>query len=347
MEMFRFAHPEYLYFGALIPMLMLAFIAARLQNKNNIRKFGNPVLLAGLMPFASGSRPIFKFILKMTALALLIIGIAQPQFGSKLKTVKKKGIELVIALDVSNSMMAGDIQPNRLEYSKRLISKLVDRMTNDKIGLIVFAGDAYIQLPITTDYASAKLFLSTVNTGIVPKQGTAIGAAISLAARSFSPQSEGSKAIVVITDGENHEDDAISAATDAAEKEIKIYTLGMGSEQGAPIPILKSNGESDFRRDKTGKIVVTKLNVEMLQQIAAAGDGGYISAANAQAGLNALFNELSKLEKKELESKIYADYDDQFQYFIAFALFLLLVDFLILERKNKQLMNFRLFKVKE
>ena len=278
----------------------------------------------------------------MLALAFIITGIARPQFGSKLKKVKREGVELIIALDVSNSMMAEDIQPNRLERAKRAISRLVDRLKDDKIGLIVFAGDAYTQLPITSDYNSAKLFLNAVNTQIVPKQGTAIGAAINLASRSFSPGGESSRAIIVITDGENHEDDAIAEAEAAVEKGIVVHTIGMGLPSGSPIPILR-NGQTDYLKDRDGNVVVTKLNEQMMEQIAAAGSGIYVRANNAQVGLNTLFSEINDMEKQEMESRSYSEYDDQFQYFFAVGLLLILMEFIILERKNRYLKNVKLF----
>jgi Ca-activated chloride channel family protein len=294
------------------------------------------------MPNVSASRPVVKFIILMIALGSIILGLARPQFGSKLKTEKRKGIELIIALDVSNSMMAEDIQPNRLERAKRAISQLVDKLSSDKIGLIVFAGDAYTQLPITADYVSAKLFLNSISPQMVPTQGTAIGAAINLGMKSFNPQFEGSKAMIIITDGENHEDDAIGAATEAAKQGIVIYTLGMGLPQGGPIPEFV-NGQKAYRKDRQGNVIVTKLDEQMLQKIAEAGNGAYIRANNSQVGLNNLFSEVNKMEKSELETQIYADYDDKFQYFIGFGIFLILIDFLILERKNKYLKNFKLF----
>jgi Ca-activated chloride channel family protein len=296
------------------------------------------------MPNASKSRPGWKFTIMLVAIALLVAGLARPQFGAKLQKVKRKGIELIIALDVSNSMLAEDIQPNRLGRAKRAISLLTERLSNDKIGLIVFAGDAYVQMPITTDYTSAKLFLSSINTSMVPRQGTAIGSAIDLAIQSFTPESESSKAIVVITDGENHEDNAGDMAEQAAENDIVVHTIGMGLPEGGPIPITKSNGQKDFKRDKNGEVVVTKLNEEMLQKIAAAGGGEYVRANNTEVGINAIYNEINKMEKTELESRIYSEYNDQFFYFIAAALLLLLVEVLLLERKNKFLKNFRLFK---
>ena len=340
--MFRIANPEYLYGLLVIPVLIALFWYSRIRRKQALALFGQKEILSVLMPNVSSGRPVLKFVILMLALGSIIIAIARPQFGSKLKTEKRKGIELIIALDVSNSMMAEDIEPNRLERSKRAISQLVDKLSNDKIGLIVFAGDAYTQLPITADYVSAKLFLNSISTNIVPTQGTAIGAAIELGMKSFNPQFQGSKAMIIITDGENHEDDAIGAAKAAAEQGIVIYTIGMGLPQGGPIPDY-SNGMKSYRKDREGNTVVTKLDEPMLQKIAEAGKGAYIRANNAQVGLNNLFNEVNKMEKSELETQIYADYDDKFQYFIGLALFLILLDFMVLERKNKYLKNFKLF----
>ncbi|MBV5312858.1 MAG: VWA domain-containing protein [Prolixibacteraceae bacterium] len=340
--MFRIANPEYLYALLVIPVLIAFFWYSRIQRRKALAMFGQKDILSVLMPNVSNGRPILKFIILMLALASIIVAIARPQFGSKLKTEKRKGIELIIALDVSNSMMAEDIEPNRLERSKRAISQLVDKLSNDKIGLIVFAGDAYTQLPITADYVSAKLFLSSISTNMVPTQGTAIGAAIELGLKSFNPQFQGSKAMIIITDGENHEDDAVGAAKAAAEQGVVVYTIGMGLPQGGPIPEY-TNGMKSYRKDREGNTVVTKLDEPMLQKIAEAGKGAYIRANNAQVGLNNLLNEVNKMEKSELETQIYADYDDKFQYFIALALFLILLDFMILERKNKYLKNFKLF----
>ncbi|WP_241558132.1 VWA domain-containing protein [Maribellus luteus] len=346
MEMFRFGNSEYLWGLLLIPLLTLFFAWSRIARRRALKKFGRREMLEQLMPFSSRTRPVVKFIVLMLALAFIVTGLARPQFGSKLKTVKREGVELIIALDVSNSMMAEDIQPNRLERAKRAISRLIDRLEDDKIGLIVFAGDAYTQLPITADYNSAKLFLNSVNTQIVPKQGTAIGAAIDLAHRSFTPGDKANKAIIVITDGENHEDDAIASAKAALEDGIIVHTIGMGLPSGSPIPVLR-NGQTDYMKDRDGNVVITKLNEQMLEQISAAGSGIYIRANNAQVGLNTLFDEINKMEKQEMESRTYSEYDDQFQFFFAIGLFLLLLEFVILERKNKYLKNIHLFKVKE
>nr|WP_321357801.1 VWA domain-containing protein [uncultured Draconibacterium sp.] len=342
MEMFRFANIEYLWGLLIIPLLALFFAWSRISRRRALKKFGQQEILGQLMPYSSGNRPVVKFIILMLALAFFIVGIARPQFGSKLKTEKREGVELMIALDVSNSMMAEDIQPNRLERAKRAISRLIDRLKDDKIGLIVFAGDAYTQLPITTDYNSAKLFLNSVNTQIVPKQGTAIGAAIDLARKSFTPNGEANKAIIIITDGENHEDDALASAKAALDEGAIVHTIGMGLPSGSPIPVFR-NGQTDYLKDRDGNVVVTKLNEQMLEQIAATGGGIYVRANNAQVGLNALFDEINKMEKQEMETRTYSEYDDQFQYFFAVGLFLLLLEFVILERKNKYLKRIKLF----
>ncbi len=341
MESFRFAHAEYLYILLVIPVFVVLFILSRISRHRLLRKFGDHSLITQLMPSVSSSRPILKFSIWIAAIGLLIVALAQPQFGSKLLTSKRKGIELMIALDVSNSMMAEDIKPNRLERAKRAIAKLTERLRDDKLGLIVFAGQAYVQLPITTDYVSAKLFLDAINTGIVPVQGTAIGSAIQLAMKSFTPTFNGSKAVIVITDGENHEDDAVGAAKQAQEKKMIVHTIGMGLPQGAPIPI--GEGNKDFMKDKDNNVVVTKLDENMLMQIATAGGGTYIRANNAEVGLNNLFNEIEKMEKSVLNSRDYSEYDDQFPLFLVLAFILILIDFLILDRRNKWLRNFRLF----
>jgi Ca-activated chloride channel homolog len=344
MESFRFANPEYLYLLLVIPAFAIIFWLARRGRRRALRRFGNPELLSGLMPNVSNARPVVKFWLWMLVLAFTIVGVARPQFGSKLKTVKRKGIQIMIALDVSNSMLAQDIKPDRLDRAKRAIAKLTDRLNQDQIGLIVFAGQAYIQLPITTDYESAKLFLNSVNTKMVPVQGTAIGAAINLAARSFSPNFEGNKTIIVITDGENHEDNPVAAAKAAYEKGITVNTIGMGLPEGAPIPVTLPNGQQGYRKDNKGNTIITKLDQKMLTEIADAGGGTYIRANNAQVGLNTLFDELNKMQKAEIESRVYSDYEDQYGYFLIMALALILIDFLVLDRKNRWLKNFSLFK---
>lgn len=343
MELFRFAHPEYFWALLLIPVLTILFVYFRIQRRKALRKFGEPELVNLLMPNVSGVRPVVRFIMLMLALSLFIAGIARPQFGSKLKKVKRQGVEIVIALDVSNSMMAEDIKPNRLERAKRAIDRLISKLKDDKIGLIVFAGDAYTQLPITSDYNSAQLFLSSVNPEMIPKQGTAVGAAIGMAKRSFTASTEASKAIIVITDGENHEDDAVAAAEEAHKDGIVVHTIGMGLPQGAPIPV-RAGGQGEYRKDKEGNVVITRLDEVTLQKIAAAGGGIYLRANTAQVGLDDLFDEINKMQKTEMEARTFSEYEEQFQYFFAAGLLLLLLEFFMLERKNKYLKRIKLFK---
>lgn len=341
--MFRFAHPALLYLLVFIPLLIVFYAVMRTRKKKAIAEFGNPELLAPLMPLLSFRRGAWKFVLMLLALLFVIVGAAGPQFGSKLQQVKKKGIELMIVLDVSNSMMAQDIKPSRLEKAKLAISRMIEKLSDDKVGMIVFAGDAYVQLPITTDYSSARLFLSGINTDIVPVQGTAIGAAIDAAVRSFTPETETSKAIIVITDGENHQDDAVAAAKAARAKGIYVYTIGMGLEQGAPIPQKGSPGQ--FMKDGSGNVIVSKLDEATLREVAKAGEGLYVRASNTDVGLNTLLDEINQLEKTLLEEKIYSDYAEKYQYFLLVGLFFLFMDFMILGRKNRRLMKINIFKV--
>ena len=340
--MFRFAHPELLYLLLVIPLLIVFYIVMVNKKKKAIAEFGNPELLKPLMPLVSFKRGAWKFVMILIALMFVIIGVAGPQFGSKLQQVKKQGVELMVVLDVSNSMLAQDIKPNRLEKAKMAISRMVEKLSDDKVGMIVFAGDAYVQLPITTDYSSAKLFLSNINTDIVPVQGTAIGAAIDLAAKSFTPETETSKAIIVITDGENHQDDAVAAARVAHEKGITIHTIGMGLEQGVPIPEKGNPGQ--FMKDGSGNVVVSKLDEQTLQEIAKAGEGMYVRASNTDVGLSRLLDEVGKMEKSILEEKVYTDYAEKYQYFILIGLFFVFVEFMILGRRNKRLMKINIFK---
>lgn len=345
MQLFRFANPDYLYLLLLLPVLILLYIINIARKKKALKRLGDTNLINGLIPEMSSIRPAIKFILELIAVLSGIIMLSRPQFGSKIENVKKQGVEVIIALDVSNSMLAEDIQPNRLTRAKQAISRLVDNLDNDKIGLIVFAGDAYIQIPVTTDYISAKMFLSSINPNMVPKQGTAIGAAISLGMRSFSPGEGKSKAMIIITDGENHEDDPIQAAEEASKAGIVIHTLGIGSTEGVPIPIM-NNGKKDYLKDVNGNTVVTKLDEEILKKIALSTNGNYVRASNSNIGLDEIFRDIKKMKKEDLSSTMYTEYNDQFQIFAAIALFLLAVDFIIMERKNRRLVNIRLFKFK-
>ena len=338
--MFRFANPEFLYLLFILPVLLAVYVYAYLQKRKAIKRLGNPEILSQLMPEVSPKRQFLKFWFIFGAVAAIIFVIAGPQFGSKLETVKRKGVEIMVCLDVSNSMLADDVSPNRLEKSKQILSKLTDGFTDDKVGLIVFAGDAFTQLPITSDYISAKMFLTSINPSMVSAQGTSIGAAINLAARSFTPNETSDKTIVLITDGENHEDDAIGAASAAAEKGIHVNIVGIGLPKGGPIPL---QGTNNYMKDKDGNVVITMLNEQMCQEIAAAGKGMYVRADNTNSALKALQKEIDKMKKTELDSKVYSEYDEQFQLVAWIALFLLIVELLIFDRKNRIFRKVKIF----
>ncbi len=342
--MFRFAEPEYLYLLLVVPLLTLIFVFYRIRKRKNIAAFGDPDLLKDLMPNVSTVRPTAKFIMQMVVLMLLVVVLARPQFGTKAEEVKRQGIEVMIALDISNSMMATDVAPNRLAKSKQILSQLIDNMSNDKVGLVVFAGDAFTQLPITADYVSAKMFLSTISPKLIARQGTAIGSAVDLAIKSFNPKSPASKAIILITDGENHEDNAVEAARLAQKEGIVVHVIGMGRPEGAPIPV---DGTMSFWKDKDGNVVVSKLNEAMCNDIASAGQGLYVRADNTNAALRAVSKELDQLAKTELTTTTFSNYNEQFQSFAIIALVLLLMDIFVLERINKRFSRLKIFDLKE
>lgn len=294
------------------------------------------------MPSRSAWRSHFKFFLTLLTLASIFIAVANPQMGSQLEKVKRKGIDIVIALDVSNSMLAQDIKPSRLDRAKQSINRLIDDLENDRIGLVVFAGKAYTQLPITTDYAAAKLMLSTVSTDLVPVQGTSIGKAIEMSESQFNLEKSG-KAIIIITDGENHDEEALDKVTKAAEQGIRIYTIGLGLAEGAPIPIYSNGVMTGFKKDRAGSTIITRLDETMLQQIAEAGKGIYVRASNSQVGLNKIFDEIKRLEQNTYDVKSYSDYEDKFQYFIGIALILIFINYIINERKSRLADKFNIF----
>jgi Ca-activated chloride channel homolog len=341
--MIQIENKYFLLASLLIPVFIIVYWFMNRWRKNALKSYGDPKVIEQLFPSVSKTKRTSKFILFNVAFLLLIIGIANPQVGTKLEEVKHNGADLMICIDVSNSMRAEDLLPSRLEKAKLAVSKLIDKLNGDRIGVIVFAGEAYVQLPITTDYAAAKLFLENINTDMVSSQGTAIGAAIDMAVESFGKDEGKNKAIFIMTDGENHEDDAVTSAKAATEKGIFVHTIGMGSPDGSPIPLYRGSVNAGFRKDKEGNTVITKLNELMLQEIAAAGNGVYVRASNADVGLNNLLNAIEKLEKKEYESKLYGDFEDRFQWFIAPALLLLLIELLISERKNKLVERLNLF----
>jgi Ca-activated chloride channel homolog len=345
MQLFRFAYPDFLYLLLLLPVMAILFIANEIRKRRFRKRLGDLNLVDSLMPEYSASRPVVKFILLLFAVISAVIVLSRPQFGSKIEDVKKQGVEVIIALDVSNSMLSEDIQPDRLTRAKQAISRLVDNLDNDKIGLIVFAGDAYTQIPITTDYVSAKMFLSTIGPEMVPKQGTAIGSAISLGMRSFSQGEGKSKAMIIITDGENHEDDPVKAAEEAAKAGIVIHTIGIGSPGGVPVPVMV-NGRKEYLKDVEGNTVISKLDEDILKKIAMSSDGSYVRASNTNIGLDQIFGDIRKMKKQELESTQYTEYNDQFQIFAAISILLLIIEFIIMERKNRRLADIRLFRFK-
>ena len=325
-----------------IPVFVIGYVVYTHRKRRQLTEFGDPELMAQLMPDASKSRPVVKFSILMLALALLIVATARPQYGQKEKTIKRQGCEVMVALDISNSMLAEDVAPNRLDRAKQMLSKMMDGMVDDKVGLIVFAGEAFTQLPITCDYVSAKMFLNTISPSLIATQGTAIGAALQRAIISFGEQeSEAGRAIILITDGENHEDDAIAAANKARELGIKVLVVGIGKPEGSPIP---KPGTNDYFKDRSGQVVVSRLNEEMCQQIAQAGQGIYVRCDNTNTALRSLQKELEEVATAELETTVYADYNEQYQSFVLVALLLLIVEFFILSRKNHRLARMDLFK---
>lgn len=341
--MFRIANPEYLYLFALLPVFIILFLWMKAWKKRALKRYGEMGVISRLLENVSVSKPWLKMVLLMLSFSSLVIALARPQIGSKLEEVKRQGVDVMIALDVSNSMNAEDIRPSRLERSKQAIYRLIDQLQGDRIGLVVFAGQAYVQLPITTDYGAAKLFLSTISSGMVPTQGTAIGSAIEKSVASIGDSAMHNSAIIVITDGENHEDDAIEAAKEAAAKGITVHTVGMGSVDGAPIPVFRNNVRAGFLQDQSGTTVITKLDEALLQQIADAGKGKFIRASNSDDGIGMIMKEISTMEKKEFASKLFTDYEDQFQYFLGLSLLFLLIEFLISERRSEFIARLNLF----
>ena len=317
----RFANPEYLYLLLLLPVIIALFIYSNYRRKKNINSYGDPQLLKKLIPSTAVLRNRISFWFTFFALALTVFVLARPQFGAKKETVTTRGVEVVVALDISNSMLADDIYPNRLEKAKRLISRIINKSGENKVALIVFAGEAFVQLPITDDFISAKMFLESITPSLIARQGTDIGAAIDLAAKSFTANDKIGKAIIVITDGENHEGGAEEAAVRAAEKGINIYMLGIGTEKGGRIPVA---GKNEFMRDSEGFVVVSKLNEEMAGNIAKAGKGTYVRVDNTNNAQTIIENELDKLQKDDVKTEVYTKYREQFSV-IAMLVFLLLV----------------------
>ena len=331
--MLLFAASKYLYLLLLVPLIPLLYGLLRWLRSRRVQAFGDPALVEALMPSRSRSKGWVRVSLLSLALAFFILGLARPQTGAKLSEHRARGAEIIVALDVSNSMLAQDYSPNRLERAKLSIARLPEKLQDDRIGLVLFAGTSFVQLPVTTDYVSAKMFLGNIDTGSIPVQGTAIGDAIRLSIKSFSAQSEKSRVIIVISDGENHEDDPVEAAAQAAELGIKVYTIGVGSAEGQPIPQPDGSG---LLRDKDGEIVVTKLDEVTLRAVAKAGGGAYIHAGGEEFGLNPIVDDIRRMEDEEFGSVVFEEYDEQYMYFLAVALLLLVIEMLIGERKPRR-----------
>lgn len=345
--MFRLAHTEHLWWLAALVVIALVFVFHLLWTKKRVKELSSVKLRGLVLPQFNTKTKWGHFILFSLAWIFLIIGIANPQIGSKLYEAKREGIDLMIAVDVSNSMMAEDIKPNRLERTRMGVEKLIDKLQGDRLGIVIFAGRAYVQLPLTTDYAAAKLFTQSLSTNSVNNQGTSIGAALETCLQSFDFSTETSKAIIVITDGEDHEENAIKLAKEAKEKGVVIYTIGLGSVKGAPIPIYRNGVQLGYRKDKDGNTIITKLNEEMLSQLAVAGGGEFFRANNGHIGLKAILDEINTLESTEMETKMFSDYEDRFQFFLIAALFFLLLEIIWPEKRLKFIDNLNLFGVKK
>jgi Ca-activated chloride channel family protein len=344
--MLRFAHTEFLWGLAFVPLLTILFLMVRRWKRKALAAFGDKEVIRRIIPEVSFSRPVVKFIFFITAYACLIIGLADPQIGTKTEETKSRGADLMILLDVSNSMLSQDFPPNRLENAKLAIDQLISNLQDNRIGIIVFAGKAYVQLPSTTDYSAAKLFLNTINTGIVPVQGTAIGSAIDMGMKSFDFNDGTSKVMILMTDGENHEDDAVKAAENAHDKNVMIHVIGFGSPQGAPVPIYENGKPAGFHLDSAGHNVISKLDENMCKEIATAGHGVYIRATNANSGMGIVMDQVNKMKQKTYTSKQFKEFEDRFQFFLAIAFLLLIAEFFISGRKSQRLSRLKLFEVK-
>ncbi|MFA4998339.1 MAG: VWA domain-containing protein, partial [Bacteroidales bacterium] len=337
--MIQLAQVQYLWIIATIPLLLVIYGLYRHYGRKMLRRYGDPELLRPLMPDVSRRRGWIKISLFCAALFFFALGLSRPRTGARVKEMKRTGVEIIIALDVSNSMMAEDYTPNRLERAKLAVSRLADNLDRDRIGLIVFAGDAFVQLPVTTDYVSAKMFLNTINTGSVPRQGTALGQAITTGIRSFSLDIPGSRALILITDGENHEDDAVAAAREASNQGILVHCIGIGSEYGKPIPM----PDGSLLKDEEGNTVVTKLDEKTLREVAEAGGGIYVRAGNSDFGLQGIVDAVRKMDQQEFQAVVFEDFNEQYMYFFGIALFFLILETLIGERKGRRIKSFDIF----
>lgn len=343
----RFENPQYLYWLLIIPVLIAVYVLIRYWNKRTFNRFADIGFRRYLVPKFSSARANTRFVIFNLIIALLIIGAANMQSGAKMEKIKREGIDIFLCVDISTSMHAEDIAPNRLQRSKQAIYNLISKLGGDRIGIVVFAGNAYVQLPLTTDYSAAKMFVSTIETDLIPTQGTEIGRAIDMASNSFDDHSR-NKAIIIISDGEDHENgDAIRATQDAVKKNIRIYSIGMGLDNGAPIPIYNKYGKKlGYKKDKEGNTVITKLDDNILRQIAEIGNGLYVRASNSNVGLDKIYESIDEIEKSQIEESIFTDYDDQFQWFVGAAIVLLIIEIMLSSGKREWESKFKFFETK-
>lgn len=341
--MFKFENPIYFYAFLAIPAMLLLVFAYFVSRRKKLKLLGEAGLIEQLIPYSSQRKRIIKIILFLLGFSSLITALCNLQTGSKLKEVKREGADVIVCLDVSNSMLAQDLSPNRLIRAKYALEKMIDMLEGDRLGLVIFAGEAYVQLPITTDYNAAKMFLQSIGPGMVPVQGTNLEDAIRKAAESFSSDEGKNRAIILITDGENHESAAIEAAEEVGKKGVMINTIGIGSENGVPIPLIENGTVKGYRKDKEGQTVVTKLNSDLLKTIASKANGVFVKATQADLGLNAVLDKIGELDKAQMESKMYTDYEDQFQWFLGLALIFFFLEFLITERVSEWFKKINLF----
>jgi len=341
--MFKFEHTIYFYAFAALPVMLILVIWYFISRRKKLKRLGESNLISALVPYSSRRKRIIKTILFMLGFSSLVIALCNLQTGSKLTEVKREGADIIVCIDVSNSMMAQDLSPDRLTRAKYALEKMIDGLEGDRLGLVIFAGEAYVQLPITTDYSAAKLFLESIGPGMVPVQGTNVSDAIIKASESFSSDEGKNRAIILITDGENHDSEALKAAEDANKKGIMISTIGIGSEKGVPIPLIENGVVKGYRKDKDGQTVITKLNVNLLKSIASKANGVFVQASQADVGLGAVLDKIGELDKAQIENKMYTDYEDQFQWFLGLALILFFIEFLISERVSEWFKKINLF----
>ncbi len=341
--MYRLEEPTYFYLLLLIPAFVLVYSFYLAWRKRVQKYFGDKELLEKLSPEKSQNKPLLKFFIYLSVIALISLALVNPQIGSRMEKIQREGLDLVFAIDVSKSMLSEDVQPNRLKRAKLMISRTIDDLVSDRIGIITYAGRAYPQLPITTDYSAAKLFLKNVNTDLIPSQGTAIGEAIELATRYFDDKDQKNRLLVILSDGEDHEEGIDAAISKAVNENIRIITVGLGTERGGPIPIKRGNVITGYKKDQNGEVVITRLNADLLKEIAEDGNGKYISGNSSRNAVEFLFDEMDTMEKTQFEASLFADYEDQFQWLLAPALLLLILDVFILERKTQWFKNLNLF----